>query len=190
MHWSRLVVQTIVRWQHLLTLQLLNIKKKLTPYQPEFQITSFHFHFHFISFTLQSQNHSTIVDLPNHSTIVDSEFCPLIHPQSQPFQNVKMFGKFQSYPEGICNPAFTGMILWEYCEDHICNDYKISEFHNLKSGIILNGTVAYIFTPIENNDIKSHIKILLQNKKLKNWDTRQKLISSVFSCTVRLCTVQ
>ena len=60
------------------------------------------------------------------------------------------------------------MILWEYCEDHICNDYKISQFYNIKNGIILNGQVAYIFTPIENNDIKSHIKILLRNKKLKN----------------------
>ena len=48
---------------------------------------------------------------------------------------------------------------------HISNDYKISQFNNIRGGIIINGTQAYIFTPIENNDIKSHIKLLFLNKK-------------------------
>ena len=108
------------------------------------------------------------MDLTNHSTIVDREFCNLTHPQNQSFLNVKTFGKFQSYPEGICNPAFTRMILWEYCEDVTLDDNKICQFHNIKSGIIINARVAYVFTPIENNDIKSHVKILFRNKKLKN----------------------
>ena len=74
------------------------------------------------------------------------------------------------------------MILWEYCENHICNDYKISQFYNIRSGIILNGTVAYICMPIENTDKKSHIKILFQNKKLKNCIPHTKSTTILLKC--------
>ena len=59
-------------------------------------------------------------------------------------------------------------LLWEIAPDHILNDYKICQFHEIKSGIILYGHNAYIFTPITNNDIHSYLKILLRGKKLKN----------------------
>ena len=81
--------------------------------------------------------------------------------------HIRTHGKFQSYPDGILNPSFCGMTLWELSPDHIFNDYKVCGFHQIKSGIILYGNMAYVFTPIENNDIKSHLKILLRNKRLK-----------------------
>ena len=31
----------------------------------------------------------------------------------------------------------------------------------------MHGNMAYVFTPIENNDIKSHLKIIFWNKRLK-----------------------
>ena len=42
------------------------------------------------------------------------------------------------------------------------NDYKICKFHQIKSGIILYGSEAFVFTPIDNNDIRSYLKILLR----------------------------
>ena len=96
---------------------------------------------------------------------MDSKFSHKNHPQNQSFHNVKTIGNFQSYPNGIWNPAFSGMIFWEHCQDHICNNYKISQFNNIRSRIIINGTLAYIFTLIENNDIKSDIIFLFLNEK-------------------------
>ena len=64
------------------------------------------------------------------------------------------------------NPAFTGMLLWEICYNHNLNDYQLSEYHNIKSGIILYSIEAYIFTQITNNDIMSHLKILFRGSKL------------------------
>ena len=58
-------------------------------------------------------------------------------------------------------------MLWEIAPNHILNDYKICQFHQIKSGIILYGHNAYIFTPITNNDIQSYLKILLCGKRLK-----------------------
>ena len=118
---------------------------------------------------LQTQTHSTIVDsLSTHSTIVARfPYKPIIS-REEITKHIKTYGKFQSYPDGILNPSFCGMTLWELRADHIFNDFKLCPFHQIKSGIILYGHKAYIFTPIENNDIKSHLKILLQNKKLKN----------------------
>ena len=82
--------------------------------------------------------------------------------------SIKSFGKFQAYPAGIFNPAFCGMMLWEIAPNHILNDYKICQFHQIKSGIILYGHNAYIFTPITNNDIQSYLKILICGKSLKH----------------------
>ena len=115
----------------------------------------------------KDQNHSTIVDR-NHSTIVDREFSNVIVSAEETPSTVKCFGKFQSYPDGIFNPAFCGMLLWELTPNHILNEYKICQFHKIRSGIILYGCNAYIFTPITNNDIQSHLKILIRNKILKD----------------------
>ena len=48
------------------------------------------------------------------------------------------------------------------------NEYKICQFHQIRSGIIMYGCEAYIFTPISNNDIYSHLKILLRKKTFKH----------------------
>ena len=48
------------------------------------------------------------------------------------------------------------------------NDYKISQYHSIKSGIILYGAEAYVFTQISNNDINSHITVLLRGKEFRN----------------------
>ena len=118
---------------------------------------------------LQTQIHSTIVEsCSTHSTIVDSSFYQPIIPKQEIQDHIKPVGKFQSYPDGILNPSFCGMTLWELSPDHIFNDYKICQFHQIKSGLILYGDKAYVFTPIENNDIKSHLKILFRNKQLKH----------------------
>ena len=81
---------------------------------------------------------------------------------------VRTFGKFQSYPDGIFNPAFCGMLLWELGQGHILNQYKIYQFHQIRSGIIMYGCEAYVFTPISNNDIHSHLKILLRKKTFEH----------------------
>ena len=60
------------------------------------------------------------------------------------------------------------VFLWELDSNHQLNDYKISRYHLIKSGIILYGTEAYVFTQITNNDINSHIKILLRGKEFRN----------------------
>ena len=104
----------------------------------------------------------------NHSKSVDSNFSPLNVDSGETTQMVRGYGKFQTYPEGIFNPAFCGMMLWEIAPDHILNDYKISQFHQIKSGVIMYGHNAYVFTPILNNDIQSYLKILLREKPLKH----------------------
>ena len=71
-------------------------------------------------------------------------------------------GIFNQYPAGIFNPAFTGMFLWKLSSNHELNDYKICKYHQIKSGIVLYGTEAFVFTPIDNNDIRSYLKILLR----------------------------
>ena len=79
-----------------------------------------------------------------------------------------MVGVFNKYPVGVFNPAFTGMYLWELSCSHELNDYQICPHHSIKSGIILYGTEAYVFTQITNNDITSHLKILIRGKRFTN----------------------
>ena len=102
----------------------------------------------------------------NHSKIVDSPLSDDIINLEDTSGNITSYGKFQTYPVGVFNPAFCGMMLWEIAADHILNDYKISQFHQIKSGVILYGRTAYVFTPITNNDIQSYLKILLRGKIL------------------------
>ena len=104
----------------------------------------------------------------NHSRIVDSNFSPLNVDSGETTQIIRSYGKFQTYPEGIFNLAFCDMMLWEIAPNHILNDYKISQFHQIKSGVIMYGHNAYVFTPILNNDIQSYLKILLREKPLKH----------------------
>ena len=58
------------------------------------------------------------------------------------------------------------MLLWEVSKNHDLNDYQLCEYHNIKSGIILHGREAYIFTQITNNDIQSNVKILFRGQIL------------------------
>ena len=74
-----------------------------------------------------TQRHSSIVEGDNDKFVIhQNKFC----------------GKTQTYLPGVINPAFTGMILWEIQHSHLLNDYKISRYHNVKSGIIIIGTKA------------------------------------------------
>ena len=66
------------------------------------------------------------------------------------------------------NAEFCGMLLWELGQGHILNQYKIYQFHQIRSGIIMYGCEAYVFTPISNNDIHSHLKILLRKKTFEH----------------------
>ena len=114
-------------------------------------------------------NHSKIVEYNlNHSKIVDSSFSNPTMNLENTSGNIRSFGKFQTYPVGVYNPAFCGMLLWEIAPGHIMNDYKICQFHMIKCGIIFQDHNAYIFTPITNNDIQSFLKILLRGKILKD----------------------
>ena len=51
---------------------------------------------------------------------------------------------------------------------HLLNDFEINKFHNIQSGIILHGSRAYAFTQITNDDIHSHLKILIRGKSLRD----------------------
>ena len=78
--------------------------------------------------------------------------------------DLQTFRIYHKYPNGILNPAFTGIFLWQVSPNYDLNDYQLCEYHNKKSGIILHGREAYIFTQISNNDIQSHVKILFLGK--------------------------
>ena len=60
------------------------------------------------------------------------------------------------------------MLLWEISPGHMLNDFEINKFHNIRSGIILHGSCAYVFTQITNDNIHSYLKILIRGKGLKN----------------------
>jgi len=77
-------------------------------------------------------------------------------------------GIIQKYPPGILNPAFTGMFLWDFSNTDNLNEYKISKFHSIKSGIIVYGNEIFVFTPISNNDMQSYLKILFIGVSFKN----------------------
>ena len=49
----------------------------------------------------------------NYSTTVDSSSYDIIVAADETPGTVRTFGKFQSYPDGIFNPAFCGMLLWD-----------------------------------------------------------------------------
>ena len=83
-------------------------------------------------------------------------------------QSLQTVGIFNKYPVGVFNPAFTGMYLWELSSSHELNDYQICPYHSIKSGVILYGAEAYVFTRIMNNDITSHLKILIRGKQFRN----------------------
>ena len=118
---------------------------------------------------LATKRHSKIVGSCNmrHSIIVD-RLSGEGDISSNTQSSLKCYGVFQKYPDGILNPSFTGMILWEIKHDHMLNNYKLCPYHYIKSGVILYGNMAYIFTPISNNDIKSSLKTLFRDKKLPN----------------------
>ena len=103
----------------------------------------------------------------SHSKFVDRNLNNVIVDVKDTTGGTRYSGKFQTYHDGIFNPAFCGMILWELTPNHILNDYKISPFHQIKSGVKMYGHYAYVFTPLTNNDIQSYLKILLWNKKFK-----------------------
>ena len=83
-------------------------------------------------------------------------------------QSLQTVGIFNKYPVGVFNPAFTGMYIWELSSSHELNDYQICRYHSIKSGVILYGAEAYVFTQIMNNNITSHLKILRRGKQFRN----------------------
>jgi len=113
-------------------------------------------------------------DVPNHSVIVEPSpnlFKP-VNLMTDTFPShshlkIATYGVFNTYPCGIYNPAFTGMFIWELSKNHIMNEYKICKHHSIKSGVILYGTDAYVFTPISNGDIVLHIKMLFKGTTFK-----------------------
>ena len=116
---------------------------------PSYQIVKSHLGH--VSFKDSLMNHSRIVgtySVVKHSSIVEKESLLDRHDSNKIVCRVngcisnKTIGIFHSYPVGICNPAFTGMFLWELDSNHQLNDYKISQYHLIKSGIILNGPEA------------------------------------------------
>ena len=74
---------------------------------------------------------------------------------------------FNKYPVGIVNPAFSGMLLCELSQDHLLNDFPINKYHEIRNGIIIQNTKAYVFTSIRNDNIHSYLKILLRKKEMK-----------------------
>ena len=118
-------------------------------------------------YSRDNSNHSTIVKKKTKHTI---DYLPVKSLRTFGIKNsierLETFGVFHNYPNGIVNPAFTGIMLWKICYNHDLNDYQICEYHNIKSGIILYGTEAYVFTQITNNDIMSYVKILFRHSNL------------------------
>ena len=104
----------------------------------------------------------------NYSTTEDSSSYDIFVAVDENQGTVHTFGKFQSYPDWIFNPEFCGVLLWELVQGHILNEYKICQFHQIRSGIIMYGCEAYVFTPISNNDLHSNLKILLRKKPFKH----------------------
>ena len=42
------------------------------------------------------------------------------------------YGDFNTYPNGIVNPAFSGMLLCELNKDHLVNEFPINKYHEIK----------------------------------------------------------
>ena len=66
------------------------------------------------------------------------------------------------------------MFILDYSKYTDLSEYKICKFHSIKSGIILYGNEAFVFTPLSNNDIHSYLKILLRNKSFHHTMTKSK----------------
>ena len=92
---------------------------------------------------------------------------------------VQIFGVFQKYPAGAFNPAFTGMFLLDYSIYKNLSKYKICKFHSIKSGIILYGNEAFVFTLLSNIDIQSYLKILLCDKSFHHTMIKSKAIKLI-----------
>ena len=140
--------------------------------------------FNLITKKLYTQNHQI------HAISIDVKVTDNIHhdymSNNKPF--VRAFGAFRKYPPGVFNPAFTGMFLLDYSNYEDLSDYKICKFNSIKSGIILYGNEASVFTPFSNNDIHSYLKILLHNKTFHHTMTKSKatkLIVDYIRCNCR-----
>ena len=44
----------------------------------------------------------------------------------------RAYGDFNTYPAGIVNPAFSGMLLCELNKDHLVNEFPINKYHEIK----------------------------------------------------------
>ena len=104
--------------------------------------------------------------------------------------NIRAHGVFYTYPVDLINPIFTGIYLWKVSIKDLSNDYQVFQHHLMKSGLIMYGTKAYIFTQITNkNDIKSCLKKLFRGRKFRNNVTHYKatklLVNKVRSSSSR-----
>ena len=66
------------------------------------------------------------------------------------------------------------MYLWDLSKTPDLNEYKICKYHSIKSGIILYGDEAFVFTPLSNNDMQSYIKILFGERTYPSGFTKSK----------------
>ena len=118
-----------------------------------------------------AKNHSNIVDTfcaKNHSNIVEAHEPYKKKSLRVDLQKIQTVGIFNKLPIEVFNPAFTGMYLWELSSTHELNDYHVCKYHAIRSGVILYGSEAYVFTQITNNDITSHLKIFLRRRNFRN----------------------
>jgi len=117
-----------------------------------------------------SQNNSKFVDvLNNPSDNICMKPCDKAEDNNSTHLNSteQTFGVFQTYPPGILNPAFTGMFLWDFSRLDNLNEYKSCKHHSIKSGLILYGSEAFVFTPLSNNDMQLYLNILFRGISLQ-----------------------
>ena len=146
--------------------------------------------FRFFIFSTTSFHNKSPLSIGQSTLIDDISTDVVFHePSVQHNPMVETFGVFQQYPTGVFNPAFTGMFLLDYSNYKDLSEYKICKFHSIKSGIIVKGNEAFVFTPLTNNDINSYLKILLRNKTLSHSSMTKakatKLIVDYIRCNCR-----
>ena len=84
-------------------------------------------------------------------------------------------GTFKDYPPGIINPSFAGNFIWEIKENHPFNEYRIPKECNIWCGVVIRGSMIFVYMPITNNDIISYIKQIIS--QLQTPETQESSIS-------------
>ena len=112
---------------------------------------------------IKAPNHSEIADQCrlNHSIIVDDHF------KRENRQYWTSYAIHQTYlPGGLKSWIFADLDLRKICHDHKWNDYRVSKHNHIKSVLIVHGLDIHVFTPISNNNMISHTKIIMSKGSL------------------------